>query len=319
MLVGRYCDIKLFKILFVLDLLRLIVPVLVNVAFITLAERKLLGLSQSRVGPNKVGVVGLAQPFADAIKLFSNQNSAPLSSNFLIYFAAPVIRISLALTSWCLIPRFRGIVTFTHSVLLMIVLLRFRVYPLLLSGWSSNRKYSILGALRGVAQTISYEIRLSVVLMFLLIVCMSLRLFNIRVIRHWYGVGFVSPVRLFLWLISFLAETNRTPFDFSEGESELVSGFNIEYCRTGFAILFMAEYARIYFRAVLSCVIWLGTWNLCIECHILAWCLVSGWVWVRATLPRYRYDLLIGLAWKRFLPISLRILQIGLVVSMLTY
>ena len=287
---------------------------MLNVAFITLLERKILGYRQYRIGPNKVRLIGILQPIADAVKLFTNQIESPYNRNYLIFYISPVIRVFLVLLIWIIIPLFSGFHIFRFSIIIFLIVLRFGVYPLLLAGWSSNSKYALIGGLRGVAQTISYEIRLALILLIFLIYYLR---YNLDVLRYKSSITsiiIIIPFISFFWLISCLAETNRTPFDFSEGESELVSGFNIEYGSGGFALIFIAEYARIYFLRSVSCFLILGWPPFLITSQFFSIFFVFFWVWARATLPRFRYDLLIRLAWKRILPISLGYLELLLII-----
>jgi len=282
------------------------------VAFITLLERKILSYRQYRVGPDKVRVKGVLQPIADAVKLFSNQLESPFSRNYLLYFISPVIRVFFVITIWCTAPMLTGYHNFSYSIILIIIIIRFGVYPLLLAGWSSNRKYALLGGLRGVSQTISYEISLALIVLIFLIYLNGYSLELILINSFYISIFILSPLLIIFWVVSCLAETNRTPFDFSEGESELVSGFNIEYGSGGFALIFIAEYARIYFLRSLTIYLGTGLYLNFISCNLLIIALVFFWVWARATLPRFRYDLLIRLAWKRILPLILGILELSL-------
>ena len=289
------------------------VPVLVNVAFITLLERKVLGYSQRRIGPNKVGVQGFMQPFADAVKLFVKRWDAPLRRNIIIYQIAPAGGLFLILVVWITIPDRAGRLLPEFRVLVLVATLRLGVYPLLIGGWASSTKYALLGALRGVAQTISYEIRLALILIIFLQLRLSFRLTGQKDFYRGVFLGILFPVLLIGWLISGLAETNRTPFDFAEGESELVSGFNIEYGAGGFAIIFIAEYGRIlFFRALTGLVLGGGGMALW---GVLTRALVFFWVWARATLPRFRYDKLMEIAWKGILPLRLGGLELGVLVG----
>lgn len=284
-----------------------IVPVLVNVAFVTLFERKILGLSQSRKGPNKVSWSGLLQPFADAVKLFIKDRFSPFQANKTLFYLSPAGSLGVILLIWLTIPWYACEIDYSLIVLLLIMSLG--LYPLLLAGWASNRAYALIGALRGVAQTISYEVSLA-----LLLIAYFCRLGGVSV--HLLGSAckgmglFYIPIFIFLWLLIRLAETNRTPFDFAEGESELVSGFNIEYGGGPFAFIFIAEYGRILFLRRLTALI-VGAAYPVFELIILVnLVVVFFWIWVRATLPRYRYDRLIRLAWKGLLPVTLSLLPL---------
>ncbi len=286
----------------VVEFIIVVVPVLVNVAFFTLLERKILGLAQRRKGPNKVSMFGLLQPVADAVKLFIKEARVPLSSNF-VFIYSPAVGLLLILIIWNSEP-FRGrFVEPRFSIIVLLIILRLGLYPLLISGWASNRKYATIGALRGVAQTLSYEVSLAVILAVALLLGSSFRGSQLVHIGTLAPTLCLPPV-LLLWLVRAVAETNRTPFDFAEGESELVSGFNIEYAGGGFALLFIAEYGIIIFFSLFTVQLFLASGNIIITV-LMGILLCFFWVWIRATLPRFRYDLLIDAAWKILLPISL--------------
>nr|YP_010987571.1 NADH dehydrogenase subunit 1 [Anotylus hirtulus]WON65977.1 NADH dehydrogenase subunit 1 [Anotylus hirtulus] len=295
-----YMDILLCWI----SMIILIITVLVGVAFLTLLERKVLGYIQIRKGPNKVGFMGIIQPFSDAIKLFSKENMYPLMSNINLYYFSPILNLFLALVLWLCIPIFSLMFMFNLSIMFFLCCSSLSVYTLMIAGWSSNSNYSLLGSLRSVAQTISYEVSLFLILVSFLFLILSLKIMDFYKIQNYlWLIVFTFPLCL-MWIISSLAETNRTPFDFAEGESELVSGFNIEYSGGGFALIFLAEYASILFMSMLCVMIFLGgnIWSLSFFIKLVL--MSFFWIWVRGTLPRYRYDKLMYLAWKSFLPIS---------------
>lgn len=294
----------------------MVVPFLVAMAFITLLERKILGYRQLRKGPNKVGFAGIPQPFNDAIKLFSKERVTPIRSNPVLYNLRPAIAIILSMLVWFSFPLRCVVRCLSLGIIFIYVVIRINIYPLIASGWASNRNYASIGALRGVAQTISYEVRFALLLIFFVLTLRRFSLTSLRGVRAFWLNALIFPPILGLWLITRLAETNRTPFDFAEGESELVSGFNVEYGRVGFALLFMAEYLRIYFISFLFRLVFFP-WGLSsIYFYLIPRGLVFFWVWVRCTLPRYRYDMLIRLAWVTFLPLALLILiyLVGLIL-----
>nr|YP_214887.1 NADH dehydrogenase subunit 1 [Nesomachilis australica]AAV50275.1 NADH dehydrogenase subunit 1 [Nesomachilis australica] len=294
--------------LVVAELLVLIIFVLVSVAFLTLLERKVLGYIQIRKGPNKVGFMGVFQPFSDAVKLFIKEQSYPMLSNYLLYYLSPVISLFISLIVWAVMPYMNVIINFSLGLLFFLCCMSLGVYTILSAGWSSNSKYGLLGGLRGVAQTISYEVSLALILLSLVFLAGSFDLMSFCYIQEYVWLLVPAFPLSLCWLASCLAETNRTPFDFAEGESELVSGFNVEYSAGGFALIFMAEYASILFMSMLFSVLFLGGdlysfmfyLKLCFVCFVF--------VWVRGSLPRFRYDKLMYLAWKSFLPISLNYL-----------
>nr|QDO72163.1 NADH dehydrogenase subunit 1 [Pandalus japonicus] len=283
----------------------LVVFVLVAVAFLTLLERKILGYIQIRKGPNKVGFMGLLQPFADAVKLFTKEQTFPTMSNFIPYYFSPVFSLFVSLVVWMVMPYEVGLISFKMSVLFFLCCTSLGVYSTMGAGWSSNSKYALLGCLRAVAQTISYEVSLALILlsMLLLVGSFDLVLFSDMQRDIWF-LYLAFPLSL-VWFASCLAETNRTPFDFAEGESELVSGFNTEYSAGGFALIFLAEYASILFMSVLFVIVFLGGSLLSSFFYIKAMFITFCFVWVRGTLPRFRYDKLMYLAWKSFLPVAL--------------
>nr|YP_010327024.1 NADH dehydrogenase subunit 1 [Melanchra persicariae]UNP54286.1 NADH dehydrogenase subunit 1 [Melanchra persicariae] len=291
-----------------IGLLILIIGVLVGVAYLTLLERKVLGYIQIRKGPNKVGFIGILQPFSDAIKLFTKEQTYPNFSNYISYYFSPVISFILSLMIWLLIPYYFNLISFNLGVLFFLCSTSLGVYTVMVAGWSSNSNYSLLGGLRAVAQTISYEVSLALILMSSIIMIMDFNLMKFFYYQNFIWFFFLMFPLSLCWMSSSLAETNRTPFDFAEGESELVSGFNIEYSSGGFALIFLAEYSSILFMSMLFVLIYMGGFNLSILFYLKLSFMSFLFIWVRGTLPRYRYDKLMYLAWKSYLPISLNFL-----------
>nr|AVV61630.1 NADH dehydrogenase subunit 1 [Orybina plangonalis] len=291
-----------------LGVIILIIGVLIGVAFLTLLERKLLGYIQIRKGPNKVGLMGVLQPFSDAIKLFTKEIIYPSYSNYMSYYFSPIISFILSLMVWMIIPYYFNMISFNLGLLFFLCCTSMGVFTIMIAGWSSNSSYSLLGGLRAVAQTISYEVSLALILLSSMIMIMDLNLMMFFVYQNliWF-MFFMYPLML-CWFSSSLAETNRTPFDFAEGESELVSGFNIEYSSGGFALIFLAEYSSILFMSLLFVLIFMGGYNLNLFFYLKLSLISFLFIWVRGTLPRYRYDKLMYLAWKSYLPVSLNFL-----------
>nr|QRV62577.1 NADH dehydrogenase subunit 1 [Nebrioporus ceresyi] len=302
-----------------ISLLLLVICVLIGVAFLTLLERKVLGYIQIRKGPNKVGFMGLPQPFSDAIKLFSKEQTFPLLSNYMMYYYSPIMSLFLSLLMWVSMPYMMGLFSFNLSMLFFLCVTSLGVYTVMIAGWSSNSSYSLLGGMRAVAQTISYEVSLSLIFMSFMIMVGSFSLMDFYMFQEYMWLVFLSLPLAFIWFVSSLAETNRTPFDFAEGESELVSGFNIEYSSGGFALIFLSEYSSILFMSMLFSVIFLGS-NLYSLLFYFELVFISFmFIWVRGTLPRFRYDKLMYLAWKSFLPISLNYLILYLGFKIFVY
>nr|YP_003204837.1 NADH dehydrogenase subunit 1 [Macrogyrus oblongus]ACO92550.1 NADH dehydrogenase subunit 1 [Macrogyrus oblongus] len=289
-------------------MLLLIICVLVGVAFLTLLERKVLGYIQIRKGPNKVGFMGIPQPFCDAIKLFSKEQIYPLVSNYIMYYCSPIFSLFLSLLLWVVFPYFLIMFSFNLGMLFFLCCTSLGVYMVMIAGWSSNSNYALLGGLRAIAQTISYEVSLALILISFLILIESYSLMDFFKYQKYLWLMFISLPLFFILFVSMLAETNRTPFDFAEGESELVSGFNVEYSSGGFALIFLSEYSSILFMSMLFSVIFLGG-NVMSFIFFLKMVFISFvFIWVRGTLPRYRYDKLMYLSWKSFLPLSLNYL-----------
>uniref|UniRef100_A0AB39A5A2 NADH-ubiquinone oxidoreductase chain 1 n=1 Tax=Sophonia unicolor TaxID=3237925 RepID=A0AB39A5A2_9HEMI len=290
--------------MYLLTSLVLLLMVLVSVGFFTLLERKVLSYMQIRKGPNKVGYLGIFQPFSDGIKLFVNEQFFPMNSNYVLYMICPFFSLLQSLFLWVMFPYFFNNLNLNFGLLFFLCCSTLSVYGLIICGWSSNSMYSMLGCIRSVSQAISYEISFSLILLCYFIVIDSYNFFEIYFFNGLWFI-FLSFPLFFVWFSCCLAETNRTPFDFSEGESELVSGFNVEYGSGGFALLFISEYSSIIFMSMISSLIFLGgdfvSFFFFLKIIFLCYC----FVWVRCSFPRYRYDKLMYMAWKCYLPLSM--------------
>nr|YP_009158940.1 NADH dehydrogenase subunit 1 [Eozapus setchuanus]AIG99654.1 NADH dehydrogenase subunit 1 [Eozapus setchuanus] len=294
------------------NILSLILPILIAMAFLTLVERKILGYMQFRKGPNIVGPYGLLQPFSDAMKLFIKEPLRPNFSSPALFTIAPMLALSLALSLWIPMPMPLALMDLNLGLLFILALSSLAVYSILWSGWASNSKYALIGALRAVAQTISYEVSLAIILLSVILLNGSYTLSNLYFSQeHMWFIIPMWPLAM-MWYISTLAETNRAPFDLTEGESELVSGFNVEYAAGPFALFFMAEYMNIILMNTLTTIIFLGPLNyhssnefFTLELVLKVLILSSMFLWVRASYPRFRYDQLMHLLWKNFLPLTL--------------
>uniref|UniRef100_A0A075D153 NADH-ubiquinone oxidoreductase chain 1 n=2 Tax=Parnassius TaxID=42291 RepID=A0A075D153_PARAO len=292
----------------ILGMLILILGVLIGVAFLTLLERKVLGYIQIRKGPNKVGYMGILQPFSDAIKLFTKEQVFPMYSNYISYYFSPIISFILSLMVWMLIPYYFNMISFNLGILFFLCCTSMGVYTVMVAGWSSNSNYSLLGGLRAVAQTISYEVSLALIMLSSIMLIMDFNMMKFFIYQDLIWFLFLMLPLSMSWISSSLAETNRTPFDFAERESELVSGFNIEYSTGGFALIFLAEYSSILFMSMLFVLLYLGGYNTSVFFYLKLIFISFLFIWVRGTLPRCRYDMLMYLSWKSYMPISLNYL-----------
>jgi NADH-quinone oxidoreductase subunit H len=306
-------------IIIIIKVLVIIIPALIAVAFFTVAERKIMGAIQRRRGPNVIGFMGLLQALADGLKLFVKETTLPSNSNLVVFILAPMISFVLSLISWAVIPFSYKLVVadINLGVLYLFAISSLNVYGILLAGWSSNSKYSYLGALRSAAQMISYEISIGFIVLTTVLCAGSFNLSNIVLAQT--KVYFIVPLlpMFILFYISMLAETNRHPFDLPEAEAELVSGYNVEYSAMTFALFFLAEYSNMLLMSTFSSILFLGGWLPIFNIFPLSIFPGSFWlslkialgvvffILTRATLPRYRYDQLMQLGWKSFLPLSL--------------
>nr|YP_626647.1 NADH dehydrogenase subunit 1 [Batrachuperus tibetanus]AAU12920.1 NADH dehydrogenase subunit 1 [Batrachuperus tibetanus]ABC56060.1 NADH dehydrogenase subunit 1 [Batrachuperus tibetanus] len=289
-----------------------IIPVLLAVAFLTLVERKVLGYMPLQKGPNIVGPMGILQPLADGLKLFIKEPIRPSPSSQILFMLMPILALTLSLIIWIPLPMPHNLSHINLGILFILALSSLAVYSVLGSGWSSNSKYALIGALRAVAQAISYEVTLGLILLCLVLLTGSFSLMNFNMTQEFVWLIMPAWPMAAMWFTSTLAETNRAPFDLTEGESELVSGFNVEYAGGPFALFFLAEYANILMMNTLSAILFFGmaynpyypeiyTLNLMIKTTILS----ILFLWIRASYPRFRYDQLMHLIWKNFLPITI--------------
>jgi NADH-quinone oxidoreductase subunit H len=295
-------------ILLFIKLVLVIVPLLLAVAYLTLLERKVLGGIQRRKGPNVVGFLGLLQPLADGVKLILKETVIPNVSNKMVFILAPILSFFLSLVSWVVIPFDLGLVLadLNLGIFYLFAVSSLGVYGVIIAGWGSNSRYAFLGALRSAAQMVSYEVSFGLILISIFLVVGSLNLSTIVMFQNyvWFVIPFF-PLSV-MFFVSILAETNRPPFDLPEAEAELVSGYNVEYSAAGFALFFIGEYANIILMSHLGALLYLGGW-----CNGLFFFLfkvifvIFLFIWVRAAFPRYRYDQLMRLGWKVFLPLSL--------------
>lgn len=306
-------------LIIILKILIIIIPLLISVAYFTLAERKVMGAIQRRRGPNVIGFLGLLQPLADGLKLFVKETILPTASNQGIFLLAPLLTFLLSLMGWAVIPFGQGLVlsNINVGILYLFAISSLSVYGIVLSGWSSNSKYAFLGSLRSASQMISYEVSLGLIVISVILCAGSFNLNEIVLAQR--KIWFIIPLlpMFFMFFVSALAETNRHPFDLPEAEAELVSGYNVEYSGMGFALFFLGEYANMLLISSLISTLFLGGWLPLF--NFIPFTLLPGpfWLglkvyffvvlfcWVRAALPRYRYDRLMNLGWKTFLPLSL--------------
>jgi NADH-quinone oxidoreductase subunit H len=309
----------IFILITILKILSIVVPLLISVAYFTIAERKIMGAIQRRRGPNVVGFIGLLQPLADGLKLFAKETTLPTSANTGIFLLAPSLAFILSLIGWSVIPFAEGVVLcdLNLGILYLFAVSSLNVYGILFAGWSSNSKYAYLGALRSAAQMISYEISIGFTVLNVVICAGSFNLTTIVLAQQ--KIWFIIPLLpiFMIFYISMLAETNRHPFDLPEAEAELVSGYNVEYSAMTFALFFLGEYANMLLMSTFSAILFMGGWLPPFNIFLFNWVPSSIWlslkisigvvffIITRATLPRYRYDQLMYLGWKCFLPLTL--------------
>lgn len=318
----------IYVVLMLFKTICIVVPLLISVAYFTIAERKIMGSIQRRRGPNVVGFIGLLQPLADGLKLFVKETILPTNANTNVFLLAPAVTFILSIIGWVIIPFTNGFVVsdLNLGVLYLLAISSLNVYGIIFAGWSSNSKYAYLGALRSAAQMIAYEISIGFTILNVIVCAGSFNLSKIVIEQQkiWYIVPLLPIFMIFY--ISMLAETNRPPFDLPEAEAELVSGYNVEYSSMTFALFFLGEYANMLIMSAISAILFLGGWLTPIFNLIpsIIWinlkiCLgIIFFILTRATLPRYRYDQLMYLGWKCFLPLSLGylIFNVGTSISL---
>lgn len=311
----------------IIKILVIVIPLLLCVAYLIYAERKVIGYIQVRIGPNRVGILGLLQPIADLIKLITKEIIVPTKSNKFLFVAAPLFALAPSLAGWAVIPFSEGVVlaNINAGVLYLFALSSLGVYGVLIAGWSSNSKYAMFGALRSAAQTVSYEIAMGFALVGVLLAAGSMNLTEIvrsqqGGLLHWWCIPLL-PLFVVFW-IAGIAETNRAPFDLAEGESEIVAGFHVEYSGIGFALFFLSEYASMILVSAMLSIFFLGGWlspfegipvlnSIFFVVPGFIWLLLKisfflfVYLWVRATFPRYRYDQLMRLGWKVLIPVTI--------------
>nr|YP_009974925.1 NADH dehydrogenase subunit 1 [Alitta succinea]QHT64898.1 NADH dehydrogenase subunit 1 [Alitta succinea]QNJ33886.1 NADH dehydrogenase subunit 1 [Alitta succinea]QNJ33899.1 NADH dehydrogenase subunit 1 [Alitta succinea] len=298
----------------ILTIMIIFICILLAMAFFTLLERKILGYIQLRKGPNKVSLSGIPQPMADAVKLFTKELNTPMYANTLPFIFAPMLALFLALAMWTMYPYSSSPIQLKWGIMLFLCISSMNVYTTLFSGWASNSKYSLLGALRSIAQTISYEVSMALVILTPLILMSTL---SLNVFNQLGSIQFTLLLwpLMTTWVITSLAETNRTPFDLAEGESELVSGFNTEFSSGTFALIFMAEYMNIIFMGMISAALFmLFPWMPLMKdiMFIMPLTAISVlFIWARGAYPRMRYDKLMSLTWKQFLPMTLVVMMMS--------
>lgn len=305
------------------SILIVIVPLIIAMAYLTYAERKVIASMQLRKGPNVVGPFGLLQPFADGVKLMFKETIIPTKANKVMFLMAPMLTFALAMLGWAVIPLNEDFVIadINVGVLYLFAISSLGVYGIIISGWASNSQYAFLGAIRSSAQMVSYEVSIGLVIVTVLLCVGSLNLGDIvraqaGGVGHWYAFSGLLPMFV-IFFISGLAETNRLPFDLPEAEGELVAGYNVEYSAMSFALFFLGEYMNMILMSAMTAILFLGGWYAPVDVSWLAWVPGVVWLvlkialclfvflWVRATFPRYRYDQLMRLGWKIFLPLSL--------------
>nr|YP_011036705.1 NADH dehydrogenase subunit 1 [Xestocephalus gracilus]WRK21309.1 NADH dehydrogenase subunit 1 [Xestocephalus gracilus] len=305
--------------MFFLTSLVLLIMVMVSVGFFTLLERSVLGYIQLRSGPTKVGFMGIFQPFSDGLKLFVSECIFPFNSNIVIFYICPFLGLFQSLFIWILFPFYFNCIGFIYGLIFFLCVLSVGVYSLIICGWSSNSSYSMIGCMRSISQAVSYEISLSLILIGYFFLCESYNLIDFFLIQNYVWFIYVCFPMFMCWFSCCLAETNRSPFDFSEGESELVSGFNVEYGGGCFSLLFISEYASIIFICFFSVIVFLGGDYISFFFFLSGIFLCFVFIWMRSSFPRYRYDKLMYMAWSCYLPMSFNFMFFFILIKVLFF
>nr|AHX97822.1 NADH dehydrogenase subunit 1 [Paroligoneurus sp. QL-2014] len=310
-------QILIYYINSLIMLILVLMLIMVSVAFFTLLERKMMGLFHYRKGPNKISIMGILQPFSDAMKLLSKEQMTLIKSNHKLFIMSPMFLFMSTMMLWMLYPFFTNLMNMKLSSFLFLCIMSISIYGLMFSGWSSNSSFSMLGSIRSIAQSISYEVIFSINLLIWMMINNSLNLFNLKFIQTYTPSFMLNVCISLIFLIWILAEINRTPFDLSEGESELVSGFNVEYSSSLFTLIFLAEYASYMFMMMMMnyLILYINPKNLIFYVNIIM--LIYIFTWVRMTFPRMRYDKLMYLCWFYMLPIILIMFMIMMLIKMM--
>nr|AAS77763.1 NADH dehydrogenase subunit 1 [Aleuroplatus sp. PB-2004] len=300
----------------ILNMLVLTACVLLSIAFFTLMERKVISFTQNRKGPNKASMVGFLQPMSDAIKLLSKEMNLNFKSNYLLYLLSPCFNLICSLTLWVMLPMKFELTFMSMTTLFMISVMAINTLTMMMMSWASNSNYAFIGMMRTVSQLISYEINLMLIIITMINLTNKLGFNLMQESQKYFPTALLFPAMFIMWLLTVLAETNRTPFDFSEGESELISGFNIEYSSSSFMVLFLSEYSSILFMSAITPMMFTGIGPESVNFYLIYFLVCFFFIWARTTFPRFRYDKLMKLNWTQILPSATFILLVSFTTKM---